>query len=247
MKVYNWDTYTCCSGSYIQNIADYHNLIYFKDAESLYVNLYLPSEVIWKHPSGEIRVVQETKYPDADTVTFTVSAQAPARFALRFRVPAWTRGVSVKVNGADTAVDATPGRWAAVTRAWADGDRIDLRIPLILRMEPVDRQHPDRVAVVRGPVVFVLEGSYHDPNFRLPMRDEELETWLVAEAGTLARGVWAVGAPETDFPTILRVELPDKKPVRLRFRPFYEIGENYPYFMYFDRRALPWRLWQGPA
>ncbi len=243
MKVYNWDTYTCCSGSYIQNIADYHNLIYYKDAEGLYVNLYLPSEVTWKHPSGEITVVQETRYPDGDTTTLTLSVKTPARFPLRFRVPAWTRGVSVKVNGADEAVSAAPGNWATIARTWADRDRVDIRIPLTLRMEPVDPQHADRVAVVRGPAVFVLEGAYHDPNFRLPMHDNELESWLIPEAGALARGVWAVSLPETDFPTILRVEPPDKKPVRLRFRPFYEVGENYPYFMYFDRRQLPWRLW----
>ena len=36
MKVYNWDTFTCCSGTYIQNIADYHNLIYYReDAEAV--------------------------------------------------------------------------------------------------------------------------------------------------------------------------------------------------------------------
>ena len=40
-----------------------------------------------------------------------------------------------------------------------------------------------------------------------------------------------------------RVVPPDKSPVRLRFRPFYDLGEGYPYFMYFDRRQLPWRLW----
>lgn len=90
--------------------------------------------------------------------------------------------------------------------------------------------------------MFVLEGAYHDPNFRLPMRDEDLERWLVPEAGTLPRGVWAVGSPEEEYPTSLRVEPPDKAPVRLRFRPFYEVGEGYPYFMYFDRRALSWRL-----
>jgi DUF1680 family protein len=243
MKVYNWDTYTCCSGSYIQNLAEYHNLIYFKDPEALYVNLYLPSEVTWKRPSGDVRLVQETKYPDTDTTTLTISTGAPVQFPLCFRVPAWTRGVSVKINGADTPLEATPGKWATIRRTWTNGDRIDIRIPLTLRMEPVDRQHPDRVAVVRGPVVLVLEGAYHDPNFRLPMRDEELESWLIPEKGTLARGIWAVGAPESDLPQIFRVEPPDKKPVRLRFRPFYEVGENYPYFMYFDRRALPWRLW----
>jgi DUF1680 family protein len=112
-------------------------------------------------------------------------------------------------------------------------------------MEPVDRQHPDRVAVVRGPVVLVIEGAYHDPNFRLPMKDEDLHTWLVPETGsTLASGIWSVGLPPPDDPTtIFRVVPPDKSPVRLRFRPFYDPGENYPYFMCFDRKALPWRLW----
>ncbi len=48
MKVYNWDNFTCCSGTYSQNIADYYNLAYYKDAGSLYVNLYLPSDVTWE-------------------------------------------------------------------------------------------------------------------------------------------------------------------------------------------------------
>jgi hypothetical protein len=110
-------------------------------------------------------------------------------------------------------------------------------------MEPVDAQHPDRVAVVRGPVVLVLEGAYHDPAFALPFLDEELETWLTPEEGTLPRGVWSTGLPETDYPTSFRVTPRDGRTVRLRFRPFYEAGENYPYFMYFDRKTLPWPLW----
>ena len=110
-------------------------------------------------------------------------------------------------------------------------------------MEPVDANHPNRVAVVRGPAVFVLEGAYHDPAFALPMRDEELEKWLLPEQGSLPRGIWSTGLPEAEYPTSLRVAPPDGRSVRLRFRPFYEVGENYPYFMYFDRDELPWRLW----
>ena len=60
----------------------------------------------------------------------------------------------------------------------------------------------------------------------------------------LPSGIWSVGMPpESDPPTIFKVVPADKRPVRLRFRPFYEVGENYPYFMYFDRRALPWSIW----
>lgn len=245
MKVYNWDTFTCCSGTYLQNIADYHNLVYFRDeSESgLYVNLFLPSEVTWEAAAGRVTLTQQTRYPDTDITTLTVRSPSPIAFPLSFRVPGWTREVSVKVNGAEVALQAVPGTWARLSRKWTSGDQVQIRIPLTLRMEPVDRQHPDRVAVVRGPVVLALEGAYHDPGFELPSRDEELETWLVPEQGSLPRGVWSVGLPETTFPTSFRVAPPDGRSVRLRFRPFYEMAENYPYFVYFDRRELPWRLW----
>jgi uncharacterized protein len=239
MKVYNWDTYTCCSGTYIQNLAEVHNLVYFKDGDGLFVNLFLPSEVKW----NDVTLRQETRYPDSDTTSLTLAAEAPRAFSLRFRVPAWTRGVSVSVNGERARVEAVPGSWAALHRTWSPGDRVEIRIPLTLRMEPVDRHHPNRVAVVRGPAVFVLEGAYHDPAFALPMRDDELEEWLLPEEGSLPRGIWSTGLPEAEYPTCLRVAPPDGRAVRLRMRPFYEVGENYPYFMYFDREELPWRLW----
>jgi DUF1680 family protein len=239
MKVYNWDTYTCCSGTYLQNLAEYSNLVYFRDAEGIFVNLYLPSEVTW---SG-VTVTQDTGYPDSETTTFSVKAGTPKAFSLRFRVPSGTQGVEIRINEEDARVDAQPGSWAVLRRTWSSGDRVEMRIPLTLRMEPVDGYHPHRVAVLRGPSVFVLEGAYHDPGFALPMRDEELERWLVPEEGSLPRGIWSTGLPETDYPTSLRVAPPDGRSVRLRFRPFYEVGENYPYFMYFDRDELPWSLW----
>ena len=44
--------WSCCSGTYPQAIGDYHNLIYFHSADGLYVNLYIPSEVIWNGDQG---------------------------------------------------------------------------------------------------------------------------------------------------------------------------------------------------
>ncbi len=42
---------------------------------------------------------------------------------------------------------------------------------------------------------------------------------------------------------VFRVVPPDKSPVRLKFRPFYDVMAAYPYAMYFDRKTLPYRLW----
>lgn len=245
MKVYNWDSCTCCSGTYIQNMAELHNLIYFMGEGGYYVNLFVPSTVQWDTWAGHVEVKQETRYPDEGTTRLTITTKDPEEFALNVRVPSWASALTMAVNGATIQVPATPGSWATIRRTWKTGDVVDVTFPMTWRMEAVDAQHPDRVAVVRGPVVHVLEGAYHDPNFRLPSTDAELNQGLVPETGaTLASGIWSTGlAPETDPVTVYRVALPDQSPVRLRFRPFYEVGENYPYFMYFDRKSLPWKLW----
>jgi DUF1680 family protein len=227
MKVDYWENFTCCSATYIQNMADYHNLIYYRDPSGLYVNLYVPSDVTWSGPQGQVRLVQETGYPETDTSTLTVDAAPGSEFALRLRVPGWSPDMSIRVNGADAGVACKPGEWAVVRRPWQKGDRVEIRIPLRFRMEAVDKQHPDRVAVVRGPVVFALDYNYHDPAFELPKTPVELNRALVAD----------------NAPAVFRVQRPDGRPVRLKFRPFYDFAEEFPYLMYFDRNTPAYALW----
>ncbi len=228
VKIFSRNAYTCCSGTYIQDTADFPNLIYYKSDSDLYVSLYVPSEVTWKRQNGEVTLLQETQYPEAETSTMTLRMAQPSQFGLRLRVPGWARDVSVKINGAPAQVTCTPGTWADIRRTWNNGDRVELRIPLRLRWSAVDAQHPKRVAAVRGPVVLVQEGNVHEPIFKLPVSDEDLNRQLVPtrEAGTF------------------KFEPPDGKNVQALFRPFYAIGPEFYYRMYFDLDRLPIVLWQ---
>jgi DUF1680 family protein len=151
--------------------------------------------------------------------------------------------MTLAVNGQSAGAECRPGSWATIEREWKSGDRVEVKVPLTLRMEAVDREHPDRVAVVRGPVVLVLEGAYHAWHFRLPDRDDDLVKWLVPEKWTPPLAILTETRETRDSMAVFRVVPPDGSPVRLKFRPFYDVGENYPYFMYFDRRGLPYRLW----
>jgi DUF1680 family protein len=246
MKVYNWEVCTCCSGSYFQDVADYHNIIYYKDAQGVFVNMYIPSTVTWSAGSSEVVLEQSTRYPDEDTSSIVVRVAKPTRLSVRLRIPAWTRDAAVTINGTATDTAVRAGTWATITRTWNAGDRIDIRIPLVMRMLPVDAQHPDRVAVVRGPLVLVLEGSYHDANFRLPTSDTELEKWIVPEPWRKPSGIVArIDPPATEKATVYRVVPGDGTRVGQRFRAFYDVPENYPYLMYFDKASLPMKLWQG--
>ena len=45
----------------------------------------------------------------------------------------------------------------ALRREWRSGDRLALTIPMELRAVPVDRQHPDRVAIMYGPITLAQD------------------------------------------------------------------------------------------
>jgi uncharacterized protein len=174
-------------------------------------------------------VTQVTQYPEAETSTVTLQMDRSAKFPLHFRIPGWAQDASLKVNGTTAPVRCTPGTWATLDREWSSGDRVEITIPLRLRMLPVDPQHPHRVAIVRGPVVLVQDGGVHEPVFRLPYNDDDLNKWLVADE---------------EGPSVFRVVPPDGKHVMAKFRPFYAVGPDYYYRMYFDLDSLPVYLWQ---
>ncbi len=217
IKVFYWDPFTCCSATYIQCMADYHNIVYYKDDDNLYVNLYLPSEVSWQG----VTLRQETAYPENDRITLIVETAAPKKFRLNLRIPEWADGATV-----DSTM-AAPGRWAVIDRTWKSGDRVELRIPLIPRFDAVDYKHPDRVAIVRGPVVLAQDANYHDPVMRLPRKNEDLPKWILPG----------------ETPTEFRLQTPEGKMSRLKLHPFYAIGPDFPYTVYFDRDKMPYALW----
>jgi len=143
--------WSCCSGTYPQAIADYHNLIYLRDHESLYVNLFVPSEVSWKG----ITLVQETDYPESPVSTLTVRNANAVQFSLRVRIPGWCKRASLSVNGERQNVACTAATWASLDRKWSSGDKITIDLPMELFYAPIDAQHPRRVALVYGPTVLV--------------------------------------------------------------------------------------------
>ena len=224
-KTYNRDTFTCCSGTYFQSVAEYHDLIYFKDEAGLYVNLYMPSAVEWLSQAGTVKITQETSYPEAETITLRVDVEQPVEFTLKLRVPGWSNGIVFQLNGSSIDVTADPGTWAAIARVWHPGDRLNFTIPLRFRRVPVDRQHPDRVVLARGPVVFAQQVAHHSIPI-IPSDDVGLNEWLMP----------------TDDPMVFGYANQEQDPQSDNFMPYYRFPELAPYRMYFDPR-LRSKLW----
>jgi hypothetical protein len=161
-RVYHPDRWACCSGTLPQVAADYRICTYFRGLQSVYVNLYLPSTLRWRDQGAALSLTQEGNYPFDEHVTVTVATSQAVEQTLHFRIPAWAEAARIAVNGVEQKGTA-PGNFAAVRRVWKTGDRVELEFPFRMRLEAIDGQHANTMALVRGPMVLMAvkaaEGS----------------------------------------------------------------------------------------
>jgi DUF1680 family protein len=144
-------SFWCCVGTGMENHAKYGETIYFHDNKSLYVNLFIGSELNWKEKG--IKVRQETRFPEEDRTMLTVEAKKPVKLALKVRYPGWAQsGMTLLVNGKQQTISEKPGSYVTVERQWKTGDKVEIRLPMTLRMESMP-DDPSIIAILYGPIV----------------------------------------------------------------------------------------------
>jgi DUF1680 family protein len=155
-KTWYKDKWPCCSGTFPQLAADYHVSTYLRSNDGIYVNLFAPSSVRWADSGTELSLTQVTQYPFDNKIEIRTSASQPHEFAIYVRIPQWASSNPVLlVNGARIPDTIEPGTFASLRRLWKEGDRIQIELPMPLRLEPVDANHPDQVALLSGPLVLM--------------------------------------------------------------------------------------------
>ena len=153
-KVYHRDKWPCCSGTFPQLAADYHISIYLRSPAGVYVNLYVPSKLRWKTEDAVFELTQQTGYPLDRNIQILVATSRPKEYTVYLRIPAWVdRDPLVSVNGKRISSPMRAGSFAPIRRTWKDGDRIELELPMPLRLEAIDQQHPNLAALSHGPIV----------------------------------------------------------------------------------------------
>ena len=150
----------CCPTNTARTIALLHNWRYSLSDEGLWAHLYGSDTVRADTPGGEIALTQQTDYPWDDRIRITIDAAPDGEFALRLRIPGWTSGAQLHVNGEAQDMELTPQSYAVVKRLWQVGDVVDLRLPMgakLIKAHPKAEEIRNHVAVMRGPLVYCLE------------------------------------------------------------------------------------------
>lgn len=169
-KLYGHES-QCCQGSGLESNAKYADSIYFHSGvKELYVNLFIPSVLNWK--SNGLTLRQETKYPEQGSTKLFFACQKPVSLSVKIRHPGWTtEGFDILVNGKKQQIASIPGSTAQIERTWADGDTVEVIMPMSLRVEGF-KDNPTRVALMYGPLVMAGVTEQGNPFSVIEAKDD---------------------------------------------------------------------------
>ena len=222
-KIYSkpFDSFWCCVGTGMENHAKYGEAIYFHNRDTLWVNLFIPSELNWR--AKGLWLTQETRYPEGEKVSFTIRVRTPVNFALRVRHPGWAKpALAITVNGKSQTILNQPGGFIDLKRTWKTGDRVELTIPMSLRLEPMP-DNPRRVAILYGPTVLAGDLGAEDQGSGV-----NLTPAFVTGERQLVEWIKPIAEGPLTFRTVNA-----GRPGDIKFYPFYRM-HNKRYGVYWD-------------
>lgn len=126
-----------------------------KGKEGPVINLY--SEGVWLQTlksGAEIKVTQETDYPENDQVLINIGLSKPELFTLSLRIPRWSKNSDVFIN--EEKLKCKSGTYLEIKREWKNKDKIRLNLDLRGRIIKAPGS-VNQLAVIRGPIVLALD------------------------------------------------------------------------------------------
>jgi hypothetical protein len=155
-----WYDVTCCPPNLERTFASLPGYFYSTNKDGIYVHLYDNSQLDWRLESGmALKIAQKTNYPWDGAVEITLAPAKPTDFTFYVRIPGWSEGTQVKINGSP-ASGAIPGQYLAMRRRWSPGDVVSLKFNMAPQVIEANVRVVDdygRAAVQRGPLVYCLE------------------------------------------------------------------------------------------
>lgn len=217
------ESFTCCSGSGMENHSKYGKNIFFHNNDELFVSQFIAAELNWKEKRLKVR--QETEFPNKQASKLIISCEETVPLTIQIRYPKWAvNGMEIKVNGKIKHVKEKPGSFVGITRYWKDGDIVEINFPFSLRLESMP-DDSSRVAIFYGPLVLAGDlGAENDSNRFNPdfvpvimTENQNPNIWLkLIEGKTNTFETQNVGRPR-----------------EIEFKPFYAT-HNRSYSVYFD-------------
>src|SRR5690606_19715533 len=125
-----WHDCPCCTMNVSRLVASIGGYFYSTGKDLIAIHLYGGNSAEVMLDGATVRLRQEGDFPWSGVVTISVNPSQSKAFTVKLRIPSWTEGANVSVNGQPVDVAAGTERgYLAITREWVAGDTISLDLP----------------------------------------------------------------------------------------------------------------------
>lgn len=228
----------CCVGTGMENHSKYNQFIYTHSKDTLYLNLFIASELNWKEKG--VKIEQKTKFPYEEQTKLKVTEGA-SEFTLKVRYPGWIRkGVlKLKVNGEEVSYSELPSSYIGINRKWEKGDEIQITLPMHNTIEHMPNV-PEYVAFMHGPILLGAKTGTEDLK-GLIADDGRWSQYAAGEYLPVDKAPILIEddiqnienklVPVKDKPLNFKLNVKMVNPLELTLEPFYNIHDT-RYMMY---------------
>ena len=150
----------CCPPNTLRTLCEAQEYAYSIKGDTLWVNLYGQNALKTK----DLEVEQTTDYPWDGHITLTIK-KAKTLKSIRMHIPGWSTGVQLRLNGQPILAEDL-----RQPRKWKKGDVVELELPMkprLMEANPLVEEAKNQIAVMRGPIVYCLEGQDIQGGYRI--------------------------------------------------------------------------------
>lgn len=234
---------SCCPPNIYRFIAALGQYFYSVGEDTIFVHQYGESAARLSLGGQAVEISQQTAYPWDGDVTIVMDDVPSAALTVAVRIPGWCgKEAEVTVNGLP-ARKTEKGGYAYIRRNWEPGDRIGLQLPMeVVKIEanPNIVEDAGRVALMRGPFVYCLEGadnSFNIFDLILGKTEEHFRTEAAEIMGypvVVIKGKGMIHDPKQWQDVLYRPYTPDCLEVEFT---------AVPYFTWSNRQANDMTVW----
>ena len=234
-----WFGCACCPPNLARLISSVGRYAYTSTEDTLYIHLYIGSNLKLQTPAGEVTVKVRSNFPYNGKVSIQVGGQGAAsgKWTLALRIPGWCK--DWKSSGFSVEDARLEKGYLYITREWKQDETLELDFPMEVRLmqsNPRVRETEGQLAVTRGPVVYCLEEKDNGSNLHLlalscdaKTRTEPFSIEGEQFPAILADGWREKQQPDAENGLYCEAAPVEYEPVELKFVPYYtwaNRGEN---------------------
>ena len=200
---------SCCPPNVTRFIAGIGEYMYSYNEDTIFINQYIASET----QTDNLKITQKTQYPSSGDVKITLENNTKKYIALR--IPGWCKDFSVNK-------EYTLKKGYAYIEIEKD-DEIIINFNMPVRFISANKKvhtNSGRVAIMRGPVVYCLEGVDNGKDLTALKVDIKGKT-QVADGEFIVPDIIAEGFKETENDNLYYDATDEYIGTSLRFIPYY--------------------------